>query len=49
MIDWNEFPPCISVLLECLGLVCCCAGLRPNSILHGFIQEPITTTKLKKN
>ena len=23
---WNEFPPCILSSLECLGLVCCCAG-----------------------
>ena len=37
---WNEFSPCFLSLLECLGLVCCCAGLRPNSIPHGFVQEP---------
>ena len=36
----NEFSPCFLSSLECLGLVCCCAGLRPNSIPHGFILEP---------
>ena len=37
------FPLCVSSLLECLGLVCCRAGLRPNSIQRGFVREPHNT------
>ena len=40
---WNGFPPCVLSSLEFLGLVCCCAGLTPNSILHGFVREPYKT------
>ena len=38
--NWNGSPPCMSLSLDSLGLIRCCAGCQPNSIPHGFLREP---------